>query len=123
EERPEPDESDVALGDDVDRNLPQVGFEPALAREASAKIRSRQMIDEARHDAAGDIDAAAGAEGQRKVAADRAEHRAEHVECRPTRRAAAIKRGLRDRGRVARGRAGTVDGVQGIVEIDETGPG
>src|SRR5947209_11935225 len=88
----EPDEGGVGMHNDVGRNGREIIVEAALGLEFLAKLRAREVVDNARRDAARHEHAAAGAESQRHVAGHGAEHGAEHVERVDAHRTAAIER-------------------------------
>src|SRR4029079_2436647 len=78
EQRCGPEQGGVGAHDDEGWDGCEVGAQAALVLEARAELRARERLSEPRHDAAGDIDAAAGPERQRQVAGNRAKHGAEH---------------------------------------------
>ena len=109
------------VGHDKGRYCCEIGLKTALRLEAFAKRRLDKSLTELRDDAAADIDAAAGTEGQRQIAGHRAEHRAEHRRGLDAERVLRAHRQIGDLGGRVTTRRDAVELRQGIVEIDEPG--
>ena len=74
-------------------------MEAALGLEAPAEVGGPEKVEDARRDAAGDVEAAARTEGQRQVAGDPAEQGAEVRQRRPAMGIATRQGPLGDLGR------------------------
>src|SRR6516162_3043753 len=68
----------VGMGHDKCRYCREIDVKAALRLEALAKRRFDESLTEFRNDAAANVDATAGTEGQRQITGHRTEHGAEH---------------------------------------------
>src|SRR5215470_12813120 len=93
----------------------EVAPEAPLCGKADAKIRFGQMSDDARDNAARDINPSPGTERKRKVARDTAEKGTEHVEGRAAGGAGALERGCGDLSGIAPRCRNAVDGGDSVV--------
>ena len=66
----DPEQSRIGMGHDMDRDRAQIGTKASLCPEPFEESSAIEALAPARHDAAGDVHAAAGTEGERKVARD-----------------------------------------------------
>src|SRR5262249_14817259 len=113
----EAQEGRVAVDDDARRDRLKIAAHAALGFEARAEFRLRHVVDDAWQHPAGEIDAAARPEQQRRVAGDRSEHGAEHVERSLADSAAPVDRGLADLSGTAWRDIGTVELGDRAIEV------
>ena len=108
---------------DIGRDRREIGAQASLRLEALAERRPREYPAELRHDAARDVDAAAGSEGQRQIAGDRPQHRAEEPRRLAAQRIGGAGRGVGDLSRrIGLGRHALERGER-VVKVDEPGAG
>src|SRR5215471_4541635 len=111
------DERRIGVDDHARRDRFEIGADATLAFKARAKLRLREVMRDARYDAAREKNAAAPPKQQRQVACHAAEHRAKHVERRLAHRADSGNRRPRDLGGAAVRNVGAVKLGNCAVEI------
>src|SRR6516225_4199337 len=115
------DERRVGVDDHACRDRFEIGADATLAFEARAKLRLREVMRDARHDAAREKNATAPPKQQRQVACHAAEHGAKHFERRLAHQAGSGNRRPRDLGGVAVRNVGAVKLGNCAVEILQAG--
>ena len=122
QQRRDAEEGGVVRRQHIGRDARHEAAEAPFGLEALAKRRQREQLAQPRHDAAADVDAAAGAQGQCEVRGHRAQHAAEALDGLAAKGAQVVQRTLGDVGRVEVGFGGGMAGAQREVDQLDAGP-